>query len=135
MLAGNEFGVNGVAAILERSFAPTLEELDIESTNARDEGAVALGEAAPPRLVHIDLAKAGLTDAGASALVRSRLRLQLEWLRLSDNRLTDAAALELAGAAWPKLRSIELYLNEGRFRAKAKRALWERFGGALICNV
>jgi uncharacterized protein (TIGR02996 family) len=129
-LLGNTIDMRGMTALLEASFIDMLEALELSHTGIGNAGLTALAKAAPPRLSNLRVKEVGEADAGIIALADSRLAGQLESLALSDNRFGVKAAMALANAEWPKLKSLELY-GTLLFPAEVRRALRERFGDRL----
>jgi len=66
-----------------------------------------------PRLADLDLSGTMLLPAAVAALVAAPLPM-LEWLRLSECRLSDEALLPLASASWPRLQLLDLAHNNLR---------------------
>lgn len=117
--------------------APLLEELDLGDNLIRDQGALALSTL--PKLRSLNLYGNQITDIGASGLVN---RLALEELNLCGNQLAgaglsaitaqserftklhlgflqmqDHGAAIVAQASWPKLKELNLRLNQLSARA------------------
>jgi uncharacterized protein (TIGR02996 family) len=116
----SNIGLRGAAALASNPTLTRLETLRLAGGIIGDDGAAALAAAADagrfprlnrPTLSELDLTVNGLTAAGLSVLLRSRLLEQVKRLRLCGNPLYDAGAAVLAAAPLPA-SLWELDLNQ-----------------------
>ncbi len=112
LLKSNGIHARGVEALLGSALAPQLATLGLIGNPLGDDtAAVILASDRLTALRRLALNSTGLTDRVLPALTASPLLPQLEFLLLSNNRLSDAAASALAEATMPGLERLALAKN------------------------
>jgi uncharacterized protein (TIGR02996 family) len=137
-VSGNDFGLEGVAALARSPHLASVEVLDLEDAwRVGAEGLRALLRSRRfPRLRSLSLEGAGLDDDAVTRLATSPFVARLRELRLrrgyyQDEPLGDPAALALAAS--PHLGQIErLVLGRTRLGEAATLALRQRFGERVV---
>jgi uncharacterized protein (TIGR02996 family) len=107
-LAAGTFGAAGMLALAAAPWFTNLEQFTASNCGSGDAGAHALAEAGFLALRELDLADNGLTDAGVSALVRSKAATKLTKLNVSNNPFGLLGTKALAGTNLPALEELDL---------------------------
>ena len=116
-LSGNELGEAGIIK-LERFLvkASLLTHLDLSGCLLFDAGAIALSDfLICLQLIYLNLNNNGITDMGMEKVIANlRFCPALEFLHVAGNRLTDKSAVRLGQVikGLPRLRSLDLRRNQ-----------------------
>ena len=116
VLSNNELGEGGIMR-LERFLvkASLLTHLDLSNCKLYDAGAIILAEVMVClQLIYLNLSENGITDVGMVDIIKSlRFCPSLEFLILFGNRLSDKSAVRLGESIqWlPSMRSLDLRRN------------------------
>jgi Ran GTPase-activating protein (RanGAP) involved in mRNA processing and transport len=109
LLADNQLGDSGVAALVSTSMGERLRRLDLSSNGLSGQSLRSLAQSSHLRqLRELELSDNDLGDEGAIALCESSLLGRLVDLDLSSNRITRVGARALAERAGKRLRSFWL---------------------------
>ncbi len=127
------FGDKAIAKLLQSPNFPRLRKLNLQNNNLTETIAQSLVDS--PLLPQLELLALGsrgwsgsnvLGDVGVRRLMECRMPLQLRWLDLADNNLSDSSAWDLTNASC--LDNLELLCLGGNlFSRVSQTALADRF--------